>query len=135
MKFPWEKPSDSLDVAETAALLEISEYRVFQLAYAGWFGNEPEERVIEPHFKAYMFHRAVPAWVRHFTRHVIDLAAGDTLDPRDFGIVTRWASRRDIARGKLYLVYLTIGVVALVLLADLTADRLGLSGCLFPPCF
>ena len=103
---------------------------------AGRFvGNEPEERVIEPHFKAYMFHRAVPPWVRHFTRHVIDLAAGETLDPRDFGIVTRRANRRDVARGKLYLVYLTIGVVALVLLADLTADRLGLSGCLFPPCY
>ena len=135
MKFPWEKPSDSLDVAEAAALLEISEFRVFQLAYAGWFGNEPDERVIEPHFKAYMFRRAVPAWVRHFTRHVIALAADETLDPRDFGIATHSASRRDIARGKLYLVYLTIGVVALVLLADLTVDRMGLSGCLFPPCY
>ena len=135
MKFPWEKPSDSLDVAETAALLEVSEYRVFQLAYAGWFGNEPEERVIAPHFKAYMFRRAVPAWVRHFTRHVIDLAADEALDPREFGIATRWANRRDIARGRLYLVYLAIGVVALVLLADLTADRMGLSGCLFPPCY
>ena len=135
MGFPWEKPSDSLNVAEAAALLEISEFRVFELAYTGWFGGEPDERVIEPHFMAYMFRRAVPPWVRHFTRHVIDLAADGTLDPSDFGIAKRWASRRDIARGKLYLVYLTVSVVALVLLADLTAEWMGASECMFPPCY
>jgi len=64
-------PTDLVTAA--AGRLELSEIDLFRLAYRHWFGEEPDGRALERIFAAYMFRRAVPAWVRHYAREVLAL--------------------------------------------------------------
>ena len=128
-------PEDVANVLESSACLEISEFRVFELAYAAWFGREPEQRVIEAYFGRYMYQAIVPPWVRHFTRRVCTLQHDGLLDPRAYGILPRELSRREVARGRLYIAYLVASLVVLLLLAELTVDWLDIRGCMLPPCY
>ena len=128
-------PEDLKGVLETAGLLEVSEYRVFELAYGDWFGHAGGTEAIEASFTPYMFHEIVPPWVRHFTRHVRALVCAGRLDPRDFGIFPRRLSAGDVVRGRLYVAYVVSGVIAMFLIAQLTVDFLKIKGCLLPPCY
>ncbi|MDP6517421.1 MAG: hypothetical protein QF926_12485 [Alphaproteobacteria bacterium] len=128
-------PEDLRGVLETAALLEVSEFRVFELAYRDWFGRPGRPEAIEAFFTPYMFHEIVPPWVRHFTRHVHALDNAGRLDPRDFGIFPRRLSAGEAARGRLYVAYVVSGVIAMFLIAQLTVDFLNIKGCLLPPCY
>lgn len=53
------------------------------------------------------------------------------LDPADFGIPRRHATADDIKRGRLFALALATALIALLLLAQLAADKY----CLFPPCY
>ncbi len=128
-------PEDLKGVLQTAALLEVSEFRVFELAYSDWFGSAGGTEAIEAFFTPYMFHETVPPWVRHFTRHVRALDSAGRLDPRDFGIFPRRLSARDVVRGRLYVAYVISAVIAMFLIAQLTVDFLKIEGCLLPPCY
>lgn len=78
--------SDVSDVVSASDILQVGEFRVFQIAYARWFGGEPSESVVEPYFVSYMFNSRVPTWVRHFVRLVLDRDRQGCLDPAEFGI-------------------------------------------------
>jgi hypothetical protein len=58
-------------VAELAARLEIREIDVMRLAHCWWFGREPAAQALERIFAAYMFHREVPFWARHYAREAL----------------------------------------------------------------
>ncbi len=73
-------------VAISAGLLQVSEFRFFQVAYADWYGREIPTPSLEPIFARYMFDSVVPHWVRHLTRIVLSRSQEGTLDPRDFNI-------------------------------------------------
>ena len=79
-------PPDCGAVVKAAEALGIREYDFFRLAFRRWNGREAEEKEFERTFVAYMFHQIVPAWVRHFSREVLQLQETGTLDPRAFGI-------------------------------------------------
>jgi hypothetical protein len=51
---------DIKDVIISASLLQISEFRFFQLSYAHWYGRDISEREIEHIFITYMFSSFVP---------------------------------------------------------------------------
>ena len=79
-------PADVHNVLDAAAVLQVSEFCLFQLAYRHWHGSEASERSMERYFVPYMFRSVVPFWVRQLCRRVLQASADGTLDPVDFGI-------------------------------------------------
>lgn len=128
-------PPDIKAVLETSGLLAVSEFRVFELAYVNWYGVETDEKTIERHFLPYMFREEVPHYVRAFTRTILGLERADRLDPRDFGIEPDRRTIRGVVSGLFYSLCIGLAMTVLVILAKVTAERLGLTECMFPPCF
>lgn len=127
---------DEQSVLAAAALLDITEYDLFHLAYRRWHGLPANDSLIEPFFVAYMFKRTVPVWVRHFSRLVERLSDRGELDGTRLGVKFLPRSRRMVSRGMRYAVVIGMVVVALVVLAEFMAQvmRLG-ERCMFPPCY
>lgn len=129
--FDEDVARDQWDLLETAALLQITEFRVFELAYREWYGVAAKHRVIEIHFRNYMFNQLIPAWVAHFCRRIVELERTGTLDPKDFGIYPRQPSRRMIRIGQAYTAMLLAAFLVLIYMAygqeiaDLLANREG----------
>jgi len=110
------------DLLEASALLQVTEFKVFELAYKDWFGTMPRPYIIEPHFNNYMFNRIIPVWVKHFCRRVVEMGREGTLDPRAFGVYPRQPSRRMMRIGQVYTALLLMAFLVLVLMAY--GDRL-----------
>jgi len=106
--------ADQWDLQEAAALLQVTEFRIFELAYKEWYGHKPRHYVIETHFNNYMFNQVIPAWVKHLCRRVIASSQAGDLDPRDFGIYHRLPSRRMTRIGRLYIAFLLVMFLGLV---------------------
>jgi hypothetical protein len=53
-------------------LLDVSEYDVFRRAYLDWYGREPDPRVIDSLFGAYLRTDELPMFVRHFARRYVE---------------------------------------------------------------
>lgn len=127
--------NDAQAVINTAALLHISEFEVFQLAYQSWFGHLAENREIDVLFSRYLIKANVPLWVRAFTRQINQLQAENRLDGRTFGLQPAPPpSQRTALIGVLALLLMLIFVVLLVYLADKTDPSLA-AACRLPPCY
>lgn len=130
--FDEDVARDQWDLLETAALLQVTEFKVFELAYKEWYGAAGKQRVIEAHFRNYMFNQAIPVWVARFCRRIVEMGQAGTLDPREFGIYPRLPSRRMMLIGKLYVAMLLLAFLVLLYLAygqeaaGLIIDRTGL---------
>lgn len=135
MPFDENMRPDVQAVLNTSALLEITEFEVFRIAYRDWFGRRVTDSTIEPFFTDYMFNDVVPAWVRHFTRLVAELAQEGQLDPKRFGINPQPLNTGMVARGLRYLALAAFWVTLLILLARFAARNLPAGGCYFPPCY
>ncbi len=129
--FDENVPDDVQGVLDISAVLGISEFRLFEIAYRLWFGRSGDEATIEGYFTPYMFNDVVPPWVRHFVARARESQSRGRLDPADFGIPRRHASAEDIKRGRLFALTLASAMIILLLLARLAADKY----CLFPPCY
>jgi len=55
----------------TRELLDVSDYEVFQRAYADWYGHEPDRHAIDAHFGAYLRSEQLPIFVRHYVRRFV----------------------------------------------------------------
>lgn len=115
--FDEDVATDQWDLLEAAALLQVTEFRVFELAYKEWYGAAPKPRVVELHFRNYMFSRVIPTWVAHFCRRVVEMERAGTLDPREFGVYQRLPSRRMRLIGKAYAALLLVGFLLIVIMA------------------
>jgi len=131
-----DTPADYVLVADTAGLLEISEFRVFQLAFGEWYGRDIRDYEAEDYFTVFMYQDRVPFWVRRFCHKIQDLNDAGRLNPRDFGIkperfeyrLFQWAVRG-------MTVILAIMII-LLFLASNAADLMPfLKECYFPPCY
>ncbi len=124
------------EVLEAAAALDTTEFKVFDLAYRGWFGRSASHQVLERHFSDYMFEDIVPPWVHYFTRQVLGRHRRGELKRGDYGLEDPPASRRTLLLGRLYTAALALTLLALV---ALTLGEEGLPalarGCYFPPCY
>jgi hypothetical protein len=129
-------PPDVGEILQTAALLEITEFRVFDLAYAAWFGRQADDATLEPYFIAYMFEETVPYWVRHFTRGVLARAQGGDTDPTRYGLPIPQAPPRAVINGTLVMLVVA-AAVTLLLLVVIQWGNLPtfLKSCYFPPCY
>lgn len=112
--FDEDLSKDSLDLLEAAAALEIKEYTLFDLAYRKWYGRKPLDHVIEAHFTNYMFRGHIPAWVRSFSRQIVELHARDELNPREFGVYQPLPSKRLIRIGRAFSAFLVLSFVVLL---------------------
>ncbi len=72
MRQQAQQISDGDRVMHAAALLEISEYEIFQRAYNDWYGQEADLRTLEHEFVQYLYFGTAPPWVRHYTRMLLD---------------------------------------------------------------
>jgi hypothetical protein len=79
-------PTDSESVARAAAFLDVSEFRVFELASARWLADGITPERAEAEFSAYFKRGTVPYWVRDFTRKVIRKFEEGSPDPAEFGV-------------------------------------------------
>lgn len=127
---------DVWSVLQAAALLDITEFDLFHLAYRRWHGERASDDVIEPHFVAYMFNKVVPLWVRHFSRLVERLHMRGELDAAELGVTLLPRSRHMVSRGMRYTVTIGLVMMALIVFAEFAAQFLRLSErCMFPPCY
>ena len=97
MAFDENLPPDVDSVLSATAMLDITEWDFFNLAYDRWHGRPAAEDVMEPIFAAYMFDNVVPVWARHFARMVERRYRRGTLDRHALG-VERPSSRRGSCR-------------------------------------
>ena len=126
---------DVYDVLESAALLDITEFRLFQIAYNWSFGATVPEEQIEAHFIPYMFEKVVPSWVKSFTSQVLQMESDGGVDPEVFGIFPEESTGADRSKGRLYALYLVTACLTIYLLAELAVDALRLYHCTLPPCY
>lgn len=128
-------PDDIEDILEISALLEVKEYDIFGLAYAWWFGRDPNSEVLESHFARYMFKEIVPHWVRHYNRMVLQMSQEGTLNKEELGIdKLPDATPHSIRQGIRYSVILFLIMFLLVVITQLAYRVLELQ-CFFPPCY
>lgn len=128
---------DLVAVLDASSALEITEFRLFELAFQDWHGRKADARRMEKYFAAYMFANQVPGWVRHFARKILKLQAEGRLDPRAFGVWYRLPSARMTLLAKIY----TASLVIVFLLATASIYSLPdkvltvFDQCYFPPCY
>ena len=116
-------PPDFVAVMKAAEALSISEYDFFRLAFRRWRGLEADEKTLERIFVAYMFHQAVPAWVRHLTRDVISKIADGKLDAAKLGALKYRHRRPPHRHGVLYMGLIgALTVLYCVALLDISYD-------------
>ena len=131
-----ETPADCVLVAMTAGLLEITEFRVFQLAFGEWYGREIRDYEAENYFTAFMYFDQVPFWVRRFCHKIQDLNATGKLDPLDFGIKPQRFEYRLLRYALRGVSVLLAIMIILFFMADTVADLMPfLKECYFPPCY
>ncbi len=86
---PGRGLEDARQVMDAAEILRVREIDLFRLAWHRWHGVRGNDRTIERAFVAYMFHRTVPPWVRHYAREVVADAERGRLPRPAHGIVRR----------------------------------------------
>ncbi len=65
---------DSQQVQAAANVLDVTEFRLFELAYRDWFGKLGQEGELEKLYMLYWFTGLAPSWVRHYSRQVMSLS-------------------------------------------------------------
>lgn len=115
--FDEDVARDQWDLLEAAALLQVTEFKVFELSYKAWYGVAAKQPVIEGHFRRYMFQQIIPVWVAGFCRRVVELEQQGALNPREFGIYQRLPNRRMKLIGKTYAALLLGAFLVLVFMA------------------
>ena len=83
---PDQERMDIARIQLSAQLLQISEFRFFQLAYEQWYGRELDEKTMEYIFAGYILKNEMPHWARHLSRIVTTRYFEGNLDPHEFNI-------------------------------------------------
>lgn len=136
MPFDEQLRPDIHSVLDAAAILDITEFELFRLAYARWHGGEAEEQSLEPFFVAYMFNDVVPLWVRDFARLVQRNCQQGTLNSQEMGVDLRPCTPQMVRKGTRFAVTIVTVMATLIVLAEVAAQLLELGArCMFPPCY
>ena len=128
--------SDVADVLEAAALLEVTEFELFRIAYRRWFHTDIDDAELERLYLPYMFKGQVPLWVRQLTRQVIMEADRDRLDPKSYGVMPRPLTMDMYNRGLRYCLWIAV-ILGTMLTGAVTVAELSpwYETCYFPPCY
>ena len=87
------------NLLDAASMLDVGEFRLFELAYRSWYGKSADPRRLEQIFTQYMFCDQIPFWVRHYARQVLALARVNQLDNKFMERDELPVSRTDWRRG------------------------------------
>lgn len=129
-------PADVADVLEAAALLQVTEFEFFRIAYQTWYGVAIGDDGLERHYLPYMFKKRVPIWARHLAREVIGKADLGQLDPRAFGVMPRQLTMDMYNRGLRYFLWIAVILGTLLTGAATVAELVPwYESCYFPPCY
>lgn len=82
-----------------AAVLQISEYELFRIAYLKWFDHPITETRLDFLFKDYLAHGEAPYWVNDFARKAHEKFKAGELNYKDYGIKRRVCDRRTKIKG------------------------------------
>jgi len=93
-------------IAFIAAILQISEYELFRIAYRSWFNQSISENRLDTLFKDYLATGSVPYWVNDFTRKAHEKFKAGELDYRDYGIKRRVCDRKTRIKGWILTIFL-----------------------------
>lgn len=94
-----------------AALLQISEYELFRIAYEQWFNRPISESRLETLFKDYLAHGNPPYWVNDFVRKAHEKFKAGVLNYKDYGIKRRVCDRRTRIKGWLITAFLLVFLI------------------------
>lgn len=124
-------------VLDASSVLEVTEFRLFELAFKDWYGKNADESVIEKHFADYMFASRIPGWARQFSRKILKLHAEGRLNPQHFNVFQPLPSARMKFLGKAYAVFLLIAFTIMGLSVYFTPPEVlkVFEQCYFPPCY
>lgn len=124
------------DVLEASALLQITEFELFRIAWRRWHGRAIADRDLERYYLPYMFRSQVPLWVRQLARQVIAEAEASRLDPASYGIMPRQLTMDMYNRGLRYCLWLAI-IFGTLLTGAATVAELSpwYQSCYLPPCY
>ena len=95
-------------VAFIAAILQISEYELFRIAYQKWFNRPISENRLDSLFKGYLATGDVPYWVNDFARKAHEKFKAGELNYKDYGIKRRVCDRRTRIKGWIIITILLI---------------------------
>jgi hypothetical protein len=95
-----------------AAVLQISEYEIFRIAYLHWFNHQITENRLDSLFKDYLADGAVPYWVNDFARKAHEKFKSGELNYKDYGITRRVCDRRTRIKGWIITVFLVLLMIA-----------------------
>lgn len=128
--------ADVADVLEAAALLQITEFELFRIAWRRWNGGAISDGDLERYYLPYMFRSQVPLWVRQLARQVISEAEASGLDPASYGIMPKPLSMDMYNRGLRYCLWLAI-IFGTLLTGAATVAELSpwQHSCYLPPCY
>jgi hypothetical protein len=91
-----------------SAVLQISEYELFRIAYQNWFNRPIPEKRLDILFKDYLADNSTPYWVNDFVRKAHEDFKAGKLNYKDYGIKRRVCDRRSKIKGWLITFFLII---------------------------
>jgi hypothetical protein len=91
-----------------AAVLQISEYELFRIAYLKWFDHAISDKRLDTLFKEYLETGEAPFWVNDFARKAHEKFKAGELNYRDYGIRRRVCNRRTKIKGWIIITFLLI---------------------------
>ena len=102
-----------------SAVLQISEYELFRIAYQNWFNRPIPEKRLDILFKDYLANCSTPYWVNDFVRKAHEDFKAGKLNYKDYGIKRRVCDRRSKIKGWL----ITFSLIILMLLYSIMITR------------
>lgn len=129
-------PPDRQVLLDAVGLLDISEFRLFELAYYAWYGEYASPEKLDEDFARYMFREEVPFWVRHYARHVLKMAQQKKPDEITTQAMSSPTDRSGMRRGLGLFSGLVFLLVFLIVLASHSPEWMLFGAqCYFPPCY
>lgn len=108
---PGNSVCDITVIIQASSLLEISEYRLFQIAHQVWYGHGIPDRRLEKLFHDYLFFETAPFWVGRFAKTILSLYEKGCLDPAKYDIYSPDVDEKELRRGKCYMVVLAFVII------------------------
>lgn len=134
-------PAELQELLDAASILDIGEFRLFELAYRDWYGTDADASRLEHDYARYMFGDDVPIWVRHYVRGVLKQAKQPQSclpHPVRFPQPPQHqsATAAGIQRGLRIFLGLIFILVFLIVVISLSPEWLLFGNeCYFPPCY
>lgn len=94
-----------------AAVLQISEYEIFRIAYLHWFSHPITINALDSLFKEYLATGEAPYWVNDFVRKAHEKFIAGKLNYREYGITRRVCDRRTKVKGWLLIIFLVLLII------------------------